>query len=228
MSDSTSAVHVLKHHFADMEQQSETASFGMWVFLVTELMFFGGLFAAYLIYRVLYFDSFAAASTTIDVRWGFINTLVLICSSLTMAMAVHMAQLGKQKALVLFLVGTIILGSAFLGIKTHEYIEKFQENHVPGPGYHFVVEPELAQRFHAIDPQKTEIFFSLYFLMTGLHAVHMVVGFGLLVWLIVRSLRGNFGAHYYSPVEMVGLYWHFVDIVWIWLFPLLYLISRHH
>lgn len=211
-----------------MEQQSESASFGMWVFLVTEIMFFGGLFAAYLIYRVLYFDSFAAASTTIDVRWGFINTLVLICSSLTMAMAVHAAQLGKRKALVGFLLATIVLGSAFLGIKAHEYIEKFQEHHVPGPNYHFVVEPELAQKFHAIDPQKTEIFFSLYFIMTGLHATHMVVGFGLLTWLIVASLKGKYGPHYYSPVEMVGLYWHFVDIVWIWLFPLLYLISRHH
>jgi cytochrome c oxidase subunit 3 len=211
-----------------MEQQSETSSFGMWVFLVTEIMFFGGLFASYLIYRVLYFDSFAAASTTIDVKWGFINTLVLICSSLTMAMAVHSAQLGRRKLLVGFLLGTMILGALFLGIKGHEYAQKFEENHVPGPHYHFIVEPELAQKFHAIDPQKTEIFFSLYFLMTGLHALHMVVGFGLLTWLIIASSKGKYGAHYYSPVEMVGLYWHFVDIVWIWLFPLLYLISRHH
>ncbi len=211
-----------------MEQQSETSSFGMWVFLVTEIMFFGGLFASYLIYRVLYFDSFAAASTTIDVKWGFINTLVLICSSLTMAMAVHSAQLGRRKLLVGFLLGTMILGAVFLAIKGHEYAQKFEENHVPGPHYHFVVEPELAQKFHAIDPQKTEIFFSLYFLMTGLHALHMLVGFGLLTWLVIASLNGKFGAHYYSPVEMVGLYWHFVDIVWIWLFPLLYLISRHH
>jgi cytochrome c oxidase subunit 3 len=211
-----------------MEQQSETASFGMWLFLVTEIMFFGGLFAAYLIYRVLYFDSFAAASTTIDVKWGFINTLVLIFSSLTMAMAVHAAQLGRQKTLIAFLVATIFLGSVFLGIKAKEYYQKFEEDHVPGPNYHFVVEPELAEKFHAIDPHKTEIFFSLYFLMTGLHATHMVVGFGLLTWLIIASLKGKFGTQYYSPVEMVGLYWHFVDIVWIWLFPLLYLISRHH
>ena len=211
-----------------MEQQSETSSFGMWVFLVTEIMFFGGLFASYLIYRFLYFDSFAAASTTIDVKWGAINTVVLICSSLTMAMGVHMAQLGKQKALVGFLIATMILGAGFLGIKGHEYAQKFEEHHVPGPSYHFVVEPEMAQKFHAIDPQKTEIFFSLYFIMTGLHALHMVVGFGLLSWLIISSLKGKYGEHYYSPVEMVGLYWHFVDIVWIWLFPLLYLISRHH
>jgi cytochrome c oxidase subunit III len=228
LSDSSSAVHILKHHFADLEQQTETSSFGMWVFLVTEIMFFGGLFASYLIYRFLYFDSFAAASTTIDVKWGAINTVVLICSSLTMAMAVHAAQLGKRKALVTFLVLTIILGTAFLGIKAKEYYQKYEEHHVPGPNYHFVVEPELAQKFHAIDPQKTEIFFSLYFLMTGLHATHMIVGFGLLTWLIVASLKGKYGTHYYSPVEMVGLYWHFVDIVWIWLFPLLYLISRHH
>ncbi len=211
-----------------MEQQNETASFGMWLFLVTEIMFFGGLFCAYLIYRVLYFDSFAAASSTIDVRWGAINTAVLICSSLTMAMSVHSAAIGKRKALVAFLILTLILGSVFLGIKGKEYHDKFVENHVPGPNYHFIVEPEMTEHFHAIDPAKTEIFFSLYFIMTGLHAVHMIVGCGLLVWLLIAANQGNFTPGYYSPVEMVGLYWHFVDIVWIWLFPLLYLISRHH
>ena len=210
-----------------MEQQNETAGFGMWLFLVTEIMFFGGLFCAYLIYRYLYFDSFAAASSTIDVKWGAINTAVLICSSLTMAMAVHSAALGKRKALVAFLVLTIILGSMFLGIKAKEYYDKFEENHVPGPNYHFIVEPEMTQHFHAIDQAKTEIFFSLYFIMTGLHATHMVVGFGLLVWLIIASMKGKFSPGYYSPVEMVGLYWHFVDIVWLFLFPLLYLINRH-
>lgn len=211
-----------------MEQQNETAGFGMWLFLVTEIMFFGGLFCAYLIYRYLYFDSFAAASSTIDVRWGAINTAVLICSSLTMAMAVHSAAIGKRKALVGFLILTLILGSVFLGIKGKEYHDKFVENHVPGPNYHFIVEPEMTEHFHAIDQGKTEIFFSLYFIMTGLHAIHMIVGFGLLVWLILASMKGKFTPAYHSPVEMVGLYWHFVDIVWIWLFPLLYLISRHH
>ena len=228
MSDSQTAVHVLKHHFRDMEQQNETSSFGMWVFLVTEIMFFGGLFCAYLIYRVLYFDSFAAASSTIDVKWGAINTVVLICSSLTMALAVHAAQLGKRKVLVGFLIATIMLGGVFLGIKAKEYHDKFVEHHVPGPSFHFEVEPEMAEKFHAIDPAKTEIFFSLYFLMTGLHATHMVIGFGLLTWLVIAGSKGKYSPIYYSPVEMVGLYWHFVDIVWIWLFPLLYLISRHH
>jgi len=228
LSDSTSAVSVLKHHFADMGQQSETSAFGMWVFLITEIMFFGGLFAAYLIYRVLYFDSFAAASTSINVIWGTTNTAVLICSSLTMAMAVYSAQLGRRKALVGFLILTMVLGTAFLGIKAKEYYDKFEENHVPGPSYHFVIEPEMAQRFHAIDPQKTEIFFSLYFVMTGLHAIHMIVGLGLLTWLLIRSIRGGFGSAYYTPIELSGLYWHFVDIVWIWLYPLLYLIDRHH
>ncbi len=199
----------------------------MWLFLVTEIMFFGGLFCAYLVYRVLYYDSFAAASTTINVTLGAVNTAVLICSSLTMAMSVHASALGKKTATAVFLVLTMILGLAFLGIKSKEYADKFAENHVPGPSYHFVVEPEMAKEFHQIDPHKTEIFFSLYFIMTGLHAIHMVVGLGLLTWLLIANARGRYTPQYNSPVEMVGLYWHFVDIVWIWLFPLLYLISRH-
>ncbi len=211
-----------------MEQQNETSSFGMWLFLVTEIMFFGGLFCSYLVYRVLYFDSFAAASSSINVTLGAVNTAVLICSSLTMAMAVHSAQVGRKQLLIIFLILTMILGGVFLGIKAKEYKDKFDEHHVPGPGYHFVVEPEMAEHFHAIDVHKTEIFFSLYFLMTGLHALHMIIGFGLLTWLLIAAKRGRFSPAYFSPVEMVGLYWHFVDIVWIWLFPLLYLISRHH
>ena len=228
MSDSQTAVHELRSHFADFEQQRETASLGMWVFLITEIMFFGGLFCAYLVYRVLYFDSFAAASTTINVTLGAVNTAVLICSSLTMALAVHASAIGSKKALVLFLILTMILGLAFLGIKGYEYYDKFQEHHVPGAHYNFEVTPEMLQHFPAIDPHRTEIFFSLYFIMTGLHAAHMLVGLGLLIWLAIAGAKGRFTPQYNNPVEMVGLYWHFVDIVWIWLFPLLYLISRHH
>lgn len=211
-----------------MEQQRDTATFGMWLFLITEIMFFGGLFCSYLVYRVLYFDSFAAASSSINVTLGAVNTAVLICSSLTMALAVHSSAVGRKQLLVLFLILTMILGLAFLGIKSYEYYEKFQEHHVPGANYNFIVEPEMAHKFPAIDVHKTEIFFSLYFIMTGLHAAHMIVGMGLLTWLVIAGARGKFTPQYNSPVEMVGLYWHFVDIVWIWLFPLLYLISRHH
>lgn len=227
MSDSQIAVHALKHHFADMEQQKETATFGMWLFLVTEIMFFGGMFCAYLVYRFLYFSSFAAASTTLSVKMGTTNTAVLICSSLTMAMAVHSAALGRKKALIGFLILTLILGAVFIGIKGIEYHDKFVEHHVPGPNFHFVLEGAEAQHFQHVDPHAAEIYFSLYFVMTGLHALHMLIGFGLLTWLIIAASRNKFTAGYFSPVEMVGLYWHFVDIVWIFLFPLLYLISRH-
>lgn len=228
MSDSEIAsAHALKHHFADLPQQRETATFGMWLFLVTEIMFFGGMFCAYLVYRVLYFNSFGAASTTLNVVYGAVNTGVLICSSLTMAMAVHSSILGRRKALIGFLILTMILGTVFLGIKGVEYHDKFVEHHVPGPNFNFVLEGSEAQHFQHVDPHAAEIYFSLYFCMTGLHAIHMVVGLGLLTWLVIAAYRNKFTPEYNSPVEMVGLYWHFVDIVWIFLFPLLYLISRH-
>ncbi len=227
MSDSQTAVQALKHHFADLDQQRETSTFGMWLFLVTEIMFFGGMFCAYLVYRVLYFNSFGAASTTLSIKLGTTNTAVLICSSLTMAMAVHSAAIGKQKLIVLFLVLTLLLGGVFIGIKGVEYHDKFVEHHVPGPNFNFVLEGAEAQHFQHVDSHAAEIYFSLYFVMTGLHALHMLIGFGLLIWLIISASRGAYTPEYHSPVEMVGLYWHFVDIVWIFLFPLLYLISRH-
>ena len=227
MSDSLTATHALKHHFADLDQQKETSTFGMWLFLVTEIMFFGGMFCAYLVYRVLYFNSFGAASTTLSIKLGTTNTAVLIFSSLTMAMAVHSAALGKKNLIVLFLVLTLLLGGVFIGIKGVEYYDKFQEHHVPGPNFHFELEGAEAQHFQHVDPHAAEIYFSLYFCMTGLHALHMLIGFGLITWLIIAASKGKYGPTYHSPVEMVGLYWHFVDIVWIFLFPLLYLISRH-
>ena len=219
----------LQHHFANMEQQRETSTFGMWMFLITEIMFFGGMFLAYLVYRVAHYNAFAAASTSIAISWGAINTAVLICSSLTMAMAVYSAQVGRRMALVGFLIATMVLGTAFLGIKGKEYHDKWVEHHVPGPTYHF--DPEEIpgnHHFGAVDERQTEIFFSLYFAMTGMHAVHMIIGLGLLTYLVIWSWRGKFTPEWHSPVENIGLYWHFVDIVWIFLFPLLYLVSRHH
>jgi len=211
------AVPGLAHHFDSLEQQTEATTLGMWVFLVTEVLFFGGLFLVYTVYRNWYPGAFVAASHELDVTLGTINTVVLITSSLTMALAVHAAQLGQRKTLMLFLILTMILGGAFLGIKSVEYYHKFAEHHVPGPSFEF----EKEHMRHA------QIFFSLYFIMTGLHALHMVIGLGIMLVMFWLAWRGTITPEYYSPIEVSGLYWHFVDIVWIFLFPLLYLIGRH-
>jgi len=217
----------LLHHFAEPQQQEDSASLGMWIFLGTEVMFFGGLFCAYLIYRLAYFGDFAAASQTLSWKLGATNTAVLICSSLTVVFAVYAAQQGKRTMLIGSLVLTIILGFAFLGIKATEYAEKFEKHHVPGPSFQFDNVPvpghpgQMANRGHA------QIYFALYFIMTGLHALHMIIGIGLFTWLLFAAWRGRFTPEYNTPVEMGGLYWHFVDIVWIYLFPLLYLIDLH-
>jgi cytochrome c oxidase subunit III len=207
--------------YKTMEQQRETASLGMWIFLSTEVLFFGGLFMTYTLNRYTYPDIFGRASRSINVTLGAINTVVLIGSSFTMAMAVWSSQVGKKKLLTIFLISTLLLGSVFLGIKAIEYHEKFVEHHVPGFNFNFEPGADVATNAH------TQLFFSLYFGMTGLHALHMIVGAGLLLWLIKESLRGRFTPEYNTPVENIGLYWHFVDIVWIYLFALLYLIDRH-
>jgi len=211
------AVPGLAHHFDSMEQQAEATTLGMWVFLVTEVLFFGGLFLVYTVYRHWYPDAFAAASHEMVVWAGTLNTGVLITSSLTMALAVNAAQAGERRLLLLFLVITMLLGCVFLGVKAFEYYTEFTEHHVPGLGFQF--EPEYFR--HA------QIFFSLYFLMTGLHALHMIIGLSIMTVMLIWSYRGVITREYYSPIEISGLYWHFVDIVWIFLFPLLYLIGRH-
>jgi len=208
---------VLAHQFDSLAQQSEAATLGMWVFLATEVLFFGGLFCTYSIYRAWYPAAFAAASHELDVTLGTINTAVLIASSLTMALAVHAAQLGQRRLLMIFLLLTMALGATFLGIKSVEYYHKFVEHHVPGPSFQF----EKEHIRHA------QIFFSLYFIMTGLHALHMVIGLGIMLVMLWWAWRGIITPEYYNPIEVSGLYWHFVDIVWIFLFPLLYLIGRH-
>jgi len=235
LSDSSTIVHATHHHdpslveqFDTVEQQRDASQFGMWVFLITEIMFFGGLFCAYLIYRNLYNPAFVAASSSIAISWGAINTGVLICSSLTMAMAVHSAALGARRLLVLFLVATLVLGGIFLGIKAKEYYDKYTEHHVPGASFDFNF--ERAEKGEVVIPadvaQQTSIFFALYFAMNGMHAVHMIIGAGILLVLIWRAYHGAYPPHHYTMVENFGLYWHFVDIVWIFLFPLLYLVSR--
>lgn len=214
----------LAHQFDDLDQQFEASTLGMWVFLVQEILFFGGLFLAYAIYRLQYPQAFEAASRLLDYKLGALNTAVLICSSLSMALAVRSAQLGQRRALINYLLVTIALGAVFLGVKVVEYGDKFEHHLVPGPHFSLATyEPQLV----GISPQQVQLFFSLYFAMTGMHALHMVVGIGILAVLVVMAWRGRFSQEYYTPVDIVGLYWHFVDIVWIFLFPLLYLISRH-
>jgi cytochrome c oxidase subunit 3 len=220
------------HHFDDAQQQYAAAEIGMWVFLATEVLFFGGLFTGYAVYRSFYWRAFSAGSHELDVVLGTINTGVLLASSLTMALAVHAAQSGSRRATVWFLVATLALGGTFLGIKGWEYIHKFEENLFPGAAFayspHEAAGPAAEEASGAsgqpIHPRRVELFFSFYFAMTGVHALHMIVGGGLLVWLVVLARRGRFTPNYSTPVEMVGLYWHFVDIVWVYLFPLLYLI----
>jgi cytochrome c oxidase subunit 3 len=208
----------LQHHFDTLEQQQDASTFGMWIFLATEVMFFGGLFAAYTLYRMWYPDGWTAASHHLNVALGAFNTVVLLGSSLTMALAVRAAQLGRRNAQVIFLVLTIVLGVAFLGVKVVEYADKFEHHLVPGPNFMFE-DPRYARA--------AQIFFSVYFAMTGMHAVHMIVGVGLLAWLTINALRHRYTTEWNTPVELVGLYWHFVDIIWIFLFPLLYLVGHH-
>lgn len=213
-----SAAHsTLQHHFENADQQKDASTIGMWVFLVTEVMFFGGMFLAYFVYRQAYPAAFASASNKTVLLIGAVNTTVLICSSLTMALAVHSAALGKKNLIVLFLVLTLLLGGTFLGVKAYEYHDKWVHHEVPG--HNFECEG-------CADAAHTPLFFALYFGMTGLHATHMIVGVGIILFLISQARKGAYGPAWYTPVELFGLYWHFVDIVWIFLFPLLYLIDR--
>jgi len=273
----------LQHQFSDMMQQEQSVSIGMWAFLAQEIMFFGGLFTAYLVFRSKYPMAFAAGSNRLDAFLGGTNTLVLIVSSLTMALTVYFAQKGNRHLQIIFILLTMLFGAAFLGIKAVEYHNKYVEGIVPVAGWNARAKaPAGAEREEAkpcwqaenlegdnyVNPKgefiwadcslaklaqdenflttaekagyfsngqldgdkfrdKVRIFFFLYFVMTGLHALHMIVGLVLMTWLLWTAFRGYYNADYYMPVEMSGLYWHFVDIVWIFLFPLLYLLGRH-
>jgi cytochrome c oxidase subunit 3 len=205
------------HQFDDAEQQHEASNLGMWAFLVTEIMFFGGLFTLFAVYVSAYPEAFAEGSKHLDLVLGATNTVVLLGSSVTMAMAVRSAQTGRRNAQVAYLSLTMFLGLVFLGIKAIEYLHKFEQHLVPGPG--FSLASPLAKN--------AQLFFSFYFAMTGMHALHMIVGVGILAVLLLQAWRGKYTPDYYTPVEVSGLYWHFVDIVWIFLFPFLYLVARH-
>jgi len=223
------------HHFDDAEQQYEAAGLGMWLFLATEVLFFGGLFAGYALYRSWYPLAFAAGSHHLDIVLGTINTAVLLGSSLTMALAVRAAQTDEKGPLKMLLAATIVLGSAFLGVKAFEYKHKADEHHIPGESFVFSVEHDANGEENAaddsastaekeVDAGNVELFFSFYFAMTGLHALHMVIGIVILCILWWSAYQGRYSSENFTPIEMTGLYWHFVDIVWVFLFPLLYLI----
>ena len=211
-----------------MEQQREASTLGMWVFLVTEIMFFGGMFLAYTLYRSEYPAAFASASNHLDLKLGAINTVVLILSSFTMAMAVYSTQIGKRRNQIISLALTLLLGATFLGIKAVEYHQKYVDSLIPGriiPS-----RPFDASGVHLLpgaQKQNVEMFYWIYFAMTGMHALHMIIGIGIISVILFFTVRGKYGPEYHNPVEVSGLYWHFVDIVWIFLFPLLYLLGRH-
>lgn len=212
----------LREQFNTEEQQKDASTLGMWVFLITEIMFFGGMFLAYTIYRTAFPVIFGLASSSLNLPIGATNTCVLLLSSFTMVMAVRAAQLGQKRMIIFFLIITMLFGFAFLGIKAYEWTEKFEEHHVPAQAsFHLDGVNGPDQQGHA------KLFFSLYFAMTGLHALHMVVGVCILSFIILQTAKGTYSAKYYTPVDIAGLYWHFVDIVWIFLFPLFYLIDRH-
>ncbi len=206
----------LGEQFDDMEQQREAASLGMWVFLCTEILLFGGLFLSYTAYRTAYPGAFKAGSKEMEYWIGTVNTAVLLISSLTMALAIHQTRAGNRRAQFWLLVATLLLGLTFLGLKGLEYAKDF-ENHVV-PGYNFSTNPPY---------EHEAIFFVIYFIMTGLHALHLTIGCGLVVLMILFTVLGRLNKQHYIPLELVGLYWHFVDIVWVFLYPLIYLPGRH-
>jgi cytochrome c oxidase subunit 3 len=221
----------LRHHFTSLEQQREASALGMWVFIAQEVLFFGGLFAAYTVYRTQYPAAFSAGSHHLNWKVGFFNTLVLIGSSLTMALAVYSAAIGRKARVVGLILATVLLGSVFLGVKYVEYGEKIRPCFGDGahagclvPGARF---DASAVHLEGIEGGHAQIFFSLYFGMTGLHALHMIIGIPILLTIAFFAGRGRYSPAYHTPVEIVGLYWHFVDIIWIFLFPLLYLIGSH-
>ena len=219
LADTAAARQYLSFQFQDLEQQRSSATLGMWIFLATEILFFGALFTAYFIFRSIYPKAFADASAAMLIKFGTANTFILICSSLTMALGVHAAQMGMRKMLVVMLILTMLFGTAFLVKKGFEYHAEWKEHHVPGVGFEF---PESS------DPRHAEIFFSLYFIMTGIHTVHLIIGVAVVGVIAYFASKGHYVPEYHTPVENVGLYWHFVDIVWVFLYPMLYLVAHRH
>jgi len=208
----------LAHHFDDMEQQRECVTLGMWSFLATEIMMFGGLFFVYTLYRHFHFAAYKAGSHHLDWKMGTLNTFVLLASSLTMALAVHAAQVREKKKMINFLLATMALGVAFLVIKGFEWTKDWNDGLIPALQWH----PQVPA---GVDPNNMMMFFIIYFSMTGLHAIHMIIGLAIVGWMTYLGTKDFFTEGNDQPIELIGLYWHFVDIVWVFLFPLLYLIG---
>jgi len=205
---------ILGHHFSSLARQNEAMRLGMWLFLATEILLFAGLFTGYAVYRFEFPEAFKECSRHLELTAGTVNTLVLITSSLTVALAIHYARSNRPKAAAVCLVLTLAFALAFLGIKAIEYTAHFHEKSLPGKYY----------AFEEVKIPGAAMFFSLYFLMTGLHGLHVVVGMSVLSWILWRTLQGRYSERYYTGLELGGLYWHLVDLVWIFLYPLLYLI----
>lgn len=206
--------HKHAHHFRDGMHEFETSKFGVWLFLATEILMFGGLFVGYFIYQAKFPEMFAEGASFLDSRYGSVNTIVLLMSSLSMALSIHYAQKNNKKACIVSLVITLICACTFMGIKYVEYTHKFHLGLYPGEAFSYAeaVAPNLA------------MYFSFYFLMTGLHGLHVLIGMALITWVLIRASKGEFNSEYYTPLEGVGLFWHLIDLIWIYLFPILYLI----
>jgi len=210
----------LEHHFVSSEQQFDSAKLGMWVFLITEVLLFSGMFVAYAVFRQWNPEAFIAASGTLDQMWGTINTVVLLTSSLTVALSIHYIKQDKVKQCISYLLTTLGLAGVFMVIKYVEYTSKFEHGIYPGAAF----DPHGAHYEHLAGMAAVPQFFSIYFVMTGIHGLHVIIGMIVIGAIAFMAWRGSFSSEWYTPVELTGLYWHLVDIVWIFLFPLLYLI----
>jgi cytochrome c oxidase subunit 3 len=216
---------ILLPQFDDLQQQQDTSNLGMWFFLASEVLFFGSLIVAYAVYRITSPIEFALASQHLKLWMGCVNTIVLLGSSLTMAMAVRSAQLHRRRHLLWFLGFTMVLGTCFLGIKAGEYALEYREHLVPGPGFRVPDRPAAVSASPSFNANRFQMFFVFYFFMTGLHAVHLVIGVCIVGVIACLSWRRWFSGSGETQIEATGLYWHFVDVVWVFLYPLLYLID---
>ena len=212
--------HTVAHHFGTATQEYAAGKFAMWLFLVTEVLLFGGLFAGYMIYKDMYPETFVAGGNQLNWQLGTLNTVFLLTSSLTMALGVRAAQLANKRQMLLQLGVTIVLAGAFMVVKYFEYKAKYDHGFLPG--YLFHPHAGFTDVFAGLP--FPNLYFSFYFTMTGIHGFHVLVGMFLIGWLMWGGSKGRYHSGYYMPVELVGLYWHIVDLIWIFLFPLLYLV----
>ncbi len=226
--------HCHAHHFDSVEHEFESSKFGVWVFLCTEILMFGGLFVGYILYSSKYPEIFKAGSKFLDWKLGAVNTIVLLLSSFTIALSIRNLQLGQKQAAIRNMIITLVCGLVFMGIKGYEYQHKFHLGLYPGKYFNY--SPDLESTTVKASskgggvvhmdklPENIGMYFAFYFIMTGIHGTHVLIGMALILWCLLRARKGEFGPEYYTPVEGSALFWHLVDLVWIYLFPLLYLI----